>query len=105
LTTATIAVVSALSNGSANQRVLDALYQSISIVVVLNVLLKIGIFSATVMFFTESVLLRMPFSFDSSALYASQGWFALAVLLGLAATGYWMAANPAQVSATRPAAR
>jgi serine/threonine-protein kinase len=105
LTTATIAVVSALSNGSANQRVLDALYQSISIVVVLNVLLKIGIFSATVMFFTQSVLLRMPYSFDSSTLYAPQGWFAILVLLGLAATGYWMAATGAQVSAIRLANR
>jgi serine/threonine-protein kinase len=105
LTTATIAIVSALSNGSANQRVVDALYQSISIVVVLNVLLKIGIFSATVMFFTESVLLRMPYSFDSSALYASQSWFAMLVLLGLAATGYWMAATSGRVSAIRPAAR
>jgi len=105
LTTATIAIVSALSTGSANQRVLDALYQSISIVVVLNVLLKIGIFSATVMFFTQSVLLRMPHSFDSSALYASQGWFAVLVLLGLAATGYWMATSSGRVSAIRPAAR
>jgi hypothetical protein len=72
---------------------------------VLNVLLKIGIFSATVMFFTESVLLRMPYSFDSSALYASQSWFAMLVLLGLAATGYWMATTSGRVSATRPAAR
>jgi len=101
LTTATIAVVSALTNGDANQRVLDALYQSISIVVVLHVLLRIGIFSATMMFFTQSVLLRMPFSFDTSAFYASQGWFALALLLGLAATGYWMAATPAAAPAWR----
>jgi hypothetical protein len=94
LTTATIAIVAAVGNGNANQRLLDAFYQSVSIVIVLNVLLRIGIFSATVMFFTESVLLRMPFSFDSSAFYAAQGWFAIAVLLGLAATGYWMAAHP-----------
>jgi hypothetical protein len=94
LTTATIAVVAAVGNGNANQRLIDAFYQSVSLVIVLHVLLRIGIFSATVMFFTQSALLRMPFSFDSSAFYAPQGWFALALLLGLAATGYWMAVNP-----------
>ena len=101
LATMTVALVAAFGTSNPNQRLLDMLYQSISITVVLNVLLRIGIFSATVMFVTEFVLLRMPYTFDSSAFYAAQGWFAIALLLGLAATGYWMAANPA----TPPAAR
>jgi len=95
LATMTVALVGALGSTDPNLRLLDAFYQSVSITVVLNVLLRIGIFSATVMFISEFVLLRMPYTFDSSAFYAAQGWFAIALLLGLAATGYWMAAKPA----------
>ncbi|HEX6465525.1 MAG TPA: hypothetical protein VFZ98_13780, partial [Vicinamibacterales bacterium] len=97
----TVALVSALGSPNPNLRLLDALYQSISIAVVLNVLLRIGIFSATVMFMTNFVLLRMPFTFDSSAFYSAQGWFALALLLGLAVVGYWMALNPPTLPAMR----
>jgi serine/threonine-protein kinase len=87
-------ILTVLGNGNPNKRFLDALAQAVSITVILHVLLRIGIFSSAVMFVTNAVLLRMPFSFDSSALYASQGWFAIVLLLGLAAIGYWMAANP-----------
>jgi hypothetical protein len=74
---------------------IDAMYQAVSITIVLQVLLRIGIFSATVMFVTDFVLRRIPFSFDTTAFYASQGWFALALLIGLAAIGYWLAVNRA----------
>jgi serine/threonine-protein kinase len=92
LAIASVTVFSVVGN---DDSLIDAVYASISITIVLQVLLRIGIFSAAVMFFTNFVLLRIPYSFDSTALYASQGWFALALLLGLAATGYWMAAHPA----------
>src|SRR5262249_50383585 len=87
----TLTLVSVSSN---NQGLSGAMAQAVSLTLSLNVLLLGGIFTATVMFFTSSFLLRMPFSLDSSAFYASQGWFALALLLGLAAIGYWMAAHP-----------
>jgi serine/threonine-protein kinase len=77
-----------------SQGLSGAMAQAVSLTLSLNVLLLGGIFTATVMFFTSAFLLRMPFSFDSSAFYASQGWFALGLLLGLAAIGYWMAAHP-----------
>jgi hypothetical protein len=101
LATITVALVAALGTSNPNLRLLDAFYQSISITVVLNVLLRIGIFSATVMFITQFVLQRLPYTFDASAFYAAQGWFAIALLLGLAAAGCWMAANPPSRSATR----
>jgi serine/threonine-protein kinase len=77
-----------------NQSLSGAIVQALSLTLSVHVLLLGGIFTATVMFFTSAFLLRMPFSLDSSAFYVSQGWFALALLLGLAAAGYWMAANP-----------
>jgi len=91
LAVATVTLFSVVAN---DDTLIDAVYNAISITIVLQVLLRIGIFSATVMFIAEFVLLRMPYTFDSSAFYAAQGWFALALLLGLAVTGYWMAVNP-----------
>ena len=82
-----------VSVGSSNQNLSGAIAQALSLTLSVNVLLLGGIFSATVMFFTSAVLLRMPFSIDASAFYAAQGWFALALLLGLAASGYWMAVH------------
>ncbi len=96
-----IGTLTFVSVSGTDNSLIGAIDQAISLSLALGVLLRIGIFSATVMFFTESFLLRMPFSLDSSAFYAPQGWFALAVLLGLAATGYWMAANPTRVTAVR----
>jgi len=93
LAVAALAIVSAVGN-SGNDRFVDALYQAVSLTVALHVLLHFGIFAATVMFLARFVLLRFSFSFDSSALYAASGWFALALLLGLAAIGYWMATHP-----------
>jgi hypothetical protein len=87
--------VTLFSTISNDDTLIDAIYQAISITLVLQVLLRIGIFSATVMFATDFVLRRMPFSFDTTAFYTSQGWFALALLIGLAALGYWMALHPA----------
>jgi protein kinase-like protein len=77
-----------------NQNLSGAISQALSLTLSVNVLLLGGIFTATVMFFTSALLQRMPFSFDSSSFYASQGWFVLALLIGLAAIGCWMAANP-----------
>jgi serine/threonine-protein kinase len=77
-----------------NQNLSGAIAQALSLTLSVHVLLLGGIFTATVMFFTSALLQRMPFSFDSSAFYASQGWFVLALLIGLAAIGCWMAANP-----------
>jgi serine/threonine-protein kinase len=92
LAVAALAIVGAVGN-SGNDRFVDALYQAISLTVALLVLLRFGIFAATVMFVARFVLQRFSFSFDSSALYASTGWAALALLIALAGVGYWMALN------------
>ena len=89
-----IMAVTLFSTISNDDSLIDAIYQAVSITIVLQVLLRIGIFSASVMFVTDYVLRRIPFSFDTSAFYASQGWFTLALLIGLAGIGYWMAVNP-----------
>ena len=94
-----IATLTIVTVGGRHDSLIDAIYQAVSLSLALTVLLRIGIFSATVMFFSESFLLRMPFALDSSAFHAAQGWFALALLLGLATAGYWMAANPVRVTA------
>jgi hypothetical protein len=35
--------------------------------------------------------MRVPLTLDSSSLYAGQAWFALALVIGLAAAGLWLA--------------
>ncbi len=89
-----IAALTLVSVAGSHETLIETIFDALLLAIPLIVLYRIGIFSATVMFFTETLLLRMPFSVDSSVFYAPQGWFALALLMSLAAAGYWMATNP-----------
>ncbi|HXT28798.1 MAG TPA: serine/threonine-protein kinase [Vicinamibacterales bacterium] len=90
LTVAAVMVLS-IGGGGGNQRFVQACYQAISTMLVLLVLLRIGLFGSAVMFVTNFVLTRVPFTFDSSSLYFGQALVALAALMGLAAAGFWLA--------------
>jgi hypothetical protein len=91
LAVAAVATVNVLSGDTANERLFDAFYQAISTTILLNVLLRAGIFATLVMFLVNLVLDRVPLTFDGGALYASASWFAIALCIGIAAWGYWMA--------------
>jgi hypothetical protein len=43
----------------------------------------------------------VPFTLDSSALYAGQSWFTLALLFGISAAGFWMARQNARTPVAR----
>ncbi len=91
LTVTAVTILSVVGSGAASQRLLDACYRAISTTLILFVLLRIGIFASAIMFFVNFVLLRMPLTFDGSALYASGAWITVAGIIALAAAGVWMA--------------
>jgi hypothetical protein len=91
LAVATVGILSVLNNSTANQKLLDASYQAISTTIVLMVLLRIGIFSSAIMFFTNLLVLRMPLTFDSNASYAGGSWVTIAGIFALAVWGFWEA--------------
>jgi serine/threonine-protein kinase len=91
LAVAMVTILSFANNDTASQHWLNAAYQAISTTLVLLVLVRIGIFASTVMFFTNAVLLRTPLTLDASAIYAGEAWLIMAVLLAIAGSGFWMA--------------
>ena len=79
------------SSGSVVHRALPAADNALQTWLLLVVLLRIGILASVVMFFTNSMLLRMPVTFTRSALHADSTWITLAILLGIAALGFRLA--------------
>ncbi|HEX5474485.1 MAG TPA: serine/threonine-protein kinase [Vicinamibacterales bacterium] len=70
---------------------LDVISQLVSETIVLVLLIRIGIFASTVMFFVNYVLLRVPLTLDGHAIDAGTAWFTMAWVIGLAYVGYRMA--------------
>ena len=58
---------------------------------ILVVLLRIGIFASTIMFFVNFLLLRVPLTLNGNALYPNESWIAVALVIVFAAAGCWMA--------------
>src|SRR5262249_40895661 len=92
-----VTVVSVTGNNT--QAFLDALYQAISLSITLVVLVRIGLFSSAVMFFTNMLLLRTPFTLDSASFYAGPGWVAIGGLMALACYGFRLARQPRVIAA------
>ena len=61
----------------------------------LLVLLRIGLFATIVMFVVTTVIQRMPLTLDATKLFANEGWFAVAIVFGLGAFGFWVARQQA----------
>jgi hypothetical protein len=59
LAIATVAILSVIGNGSTSQRFADALVNAITTNIALLLLIRIGIFASAIMFFVNSVVLRM----------------------------------------------
>ena len=81
------------------------LYNALRPTVVLLAMLRIGLLASTIMFMTSVVVERMPLTLDSTKFYAAHGWFALALLVGVAAAGYVLATRQRMTSDGRIAAR
>jgi hypothetical protein len=89
-----IMIIAVISVSNTNASALGALYQSLSLSIVVVLLVRIGLFASFIMFFTEYVLLRTPFTFDGSSFWAGPGWFAIAGLAALALAGFQLARRP-----------
>jgi serine/threonine-protein kinase len=83
---------------SAVARYLPAVIQAAITLVVLTVMLRMGIFATTVMFFTYVLLGRMPMSFDSSSLLIGGTWLALAIVFGMAIVGFRFATHASRAA-------
>jgi hypothetical protein len=77
------------------------LYNGLSYSLVLILMLRIGLLASTVMFMASVIVERMPLTLDSTKFYAAHGWFALALLMGVAAAGYALATRQRMTSGGR----
>src|SRR5262249_4814031 len=89
-TVVVLTIINSLSFGG-NAWWVVLLYNAISNTFVLLVVLRIGLLATVAMFTTSVVLERMPLTLDASKFYAAGGWFALALVFGLAVVGFWLA--------------
>ncbi len=92
-----VAIVSAflalIDNPAAQSSLLDAFALSISTTVTLFVLMRIGVFAATVMFLVNFITISAPLTFDSSRFYSTQSWLSLFVIAAVVAAGFVLATN------------
>jgi eukaryotic-like serine/threonine-protein kinase len=79
-------------------RVIVAAQAGVYSLLLLLVLLRMGLFSVAMMVSVASLLQRMPMTFDSSALYVSATWMALALLASIAVAGFMLATRPARAT-------
>ena len=103
LAVAALTLISQIDSGSGWW--VTGLYNGLSTSLVLILMLRIGLLASTVMFMANVVVERMPLTLDSTKFYAAHGWFALALLLGVAAAGYVLATRQRMTSDGRIAAR
>jgi hypothetical protein len=87
--------VSMLDYAGDERAVSVALYPAVGMTLALLVLLRLGIFAAAVMYVVNILLLRMPLTLDTSALYASASWATITGAILLAGTGFWIARRDA----------
>ena len=80
----------AADNRGGGQQFYDALYASIENVVTLFVFIYVGLFGAMVMTFVQYLLNSAPLTFDTSRLYSPESWMAMALVIAIAAAGWWM---------------
>jgi serine/threonine-protein kinase len=87
LAVAALTIVSiAGNNDDSSQRLVHAVYQAVTTSIVLLVLLRIGLFAAIVMFFTNQFLSRIPLTFDGGSIFFAAS---TATLVLLAAAAIW----------------
>src|SRR5262249_59350084 len=91
-TVALLTIINSLSFDNSTWWVV-MLYNAMANSLVLLVVLRIGLLATTVMFTVSVVVERMPLTLDASKFYAAGGWFALALLVGVAVAGYVLATS------------
>ena len=72
-----------LAESSDAERWPSAIYQAVTVTVILLVLLRVGLLATTVMLVTTAVTF-LPLTLDGSRFYAGSGWFAVALIAAVA---------------------
>ncbi len=69
----------------------DWVFQVVTSALQILVILRVGLFAACVMFFVTFFLQRVPMTLDPSRFYATDAWMSMALVVGIAAIGFWLA--------------
>jgi hypothetical protein len=69
----------------------DWVFQVVTSALEILVILRVGLFAACVMFFVTFFLQRVPMTLDPSRFYATDAWMSMALVVGIAAIGFWLA--------------
>jgi serine/threonine-protein kinase len=83
--------VTSLSSAPASEWLTGTIYQDVSTLLILILLLRIGLFASVIMSFVNIVLLAAPLTLNASRLYATQSWWAMVVVGTVMAYGIWQA--------------
>jgi serine/threonine-protein kinase len=66
-------------------------YGAVTSLIEVLLLLWLGLLSSCVMFSVNFVLGRVPLTLDGSRFYATEAWMTMAIVLAVAAVGFWLA--------------
>ena len=66
-------------------------FAAVTTLIEVSLILWLGLFSACVMFSVHIVLERIPLTLDPSRMYATDAWVTMAIILAMAAVGFWLA--------------
>jgi hypothetical protein len=69
----------------------DGVFQALTAALELLVILRVGLLAACVMFFVIFYLQRVPMTLDPGRFYATDAWMSMALVLAIAAIGFWLA--------------
>jgi hypothetical protein len=86
-----VAVSVLLAAITANGDWSNAVYDAVTTSIELLVILRLGLLAACVMFFVKNFLDRTPMTLDASRFYAAEAWMSMALIVAIAAIGFWLA--------------
>jgi hypothetical protein len=86
-----VAVSVGLAAITANGDWSDAVYNAVTTSIELLVILRLGLLAACVMFFVKNFLDRVPMTLDANRFYAAEAWMSMALVVAIAAIGFWLA--------------
>lgn len=79
-------------------RIATAVFQMLSMTVLLGAILRIGLFGAAISLLVSSFISDLPMTLDNSKLYASASWALIAFTVGIGVLGLWMARSGDSIS-------
>jgi len=87
----TASVLAGTSGATVTDHLLNALYQFLSLGLLLLVILRVGLLGSVISLTIETLFSNMPLTLDPTKLYAWASWTLVVLTIGLALLGVWMA--------------